>query len=127
MGFYFNDIFPCLEVFKSLQYQEEIIQSILLCNLICFHHIETTMKFLITIQRILDLYYEVKPGGKIIINYQGRNVNIHIMQIGIDLKKIEDCFKNKEFLECCGKIKKKYKEVKINNEINKENNNDNKN
>jgi len=129
MGFYFNDIFPCLEVFKCLQYQEEILQSILLCNLICFHHIETTMKFLNTVQRILDLYYEVKPGGKIIINYQGRNVNIHIMQIGIDTKKIEDCFKNKDFIECCDKIKKKYKEVKINKDNVSENNkiNDNKN
>ena len=109
LGFYLNNIFPSIEVFKSLQYQEEILQSILLCNLICFHHIETAMKFLNTIQRNLDLNYEIKPGGKIIINYQGRNVNIHIMQAGIDIKKLDNILKKKEFMENCGKIKKKYK------------------
>ena len=110
MGFYLNNIFPSLEVFKSLQYQEEILQSILLCNLICFHHIKTAMKFLDTIQRILDLYYEVKTGGKIIINYQGRSVNIHIMQIGIDTKKIDEYLNKIEFKENYELMKKKYKD-----------------
>ena len=122
MGFYFNNVFPCLEVFKSLQYKEEFLQSILLCNLICFHHIETTMKFLNAVQRNLDLYYEVKPGGKIIINYQGRNVKIHTMQIGIDLKKIDNYLTNKDFLDNCDKIKKKYKQT---TDINNDNNNNN--
>ena len=117
MGFYFNNNFPSLEVFKSLQFHEEILQSILLCNLICFHHIETAMKFLNIVQRNLDLYYAIKPGGKIIIDYQGRNVNIHIMQAGIDIKNIENCLKSKEFLENCEKYKKIYK-----NDINNENN-----
>ena len=109
MGFYFNNIFPSLEVFKCLQYQEEILQSILLCNLVCFHHIDTAMKFLNTVQRNLDLYYEVKSGGKIMINFQGRNVNIHIMQAGIDLKQIDNYLKKKEFIENCDRLKKKYK------------------
>ena len=109
MGFYFNDIFPSLEVFKCLQYQEEILQSILLCNLVCFHHIDIAMKFLNTVQRILDLYYEVKSGGKIMISSQGRNVNIHIMQAGIDLKNIDNYLKKSEFIENCDKLKKKYK------------------
>ena len=109
MGFYFNDIFPSLEVFKCMQYQEEILQSILLCNLVCFHHIDIAMKFLNIVQRNLDLYYEVKPGGKIVIKSQGRNVNIHIMQAGIDLKNIDSYLKKKEFIENCDKLKKKYK------------------
>ena len=109
MGFYFNDIFPSLEVFKCIQYQEEILQSILLCNLVCFHHIDIAMKFLNIVQRNLDLYYEVKPGGKIVINFQGRNVNIHIMQAGIDLKNIDNYLKKKEFIENCDKLNKKYK------------------
>ena len=109
MGFYLNDIFPSLEVFKCIQYQEEILQSILLCNLVCFHHIDIAMKFLNIVQRNLDLYYEVKPGGKIVIKSQGRNVNIHIMQAGIDLKNIDSYLKKKEFIENCDKLKKEYK------------------
>ena len=120
MGFYFNNSFPCLEVFKSLQYQEEILQSILLCNLICFHHIENAMKFLNAVQRNLDLYYQLKPGGKIIIDYKGRKISIHIMQAGIDLKKIEIFLKNNEFLEKREKMKKIYKEVLSNKEENNE-------
>ena len=99
------------------KYKEEFLQSILLCNLICFHQIETTMKFLNAVQRNLDLYYEVKPGGKIIINYQGRNVKIHTMQAGIDLKKIDN-LTNKEFLDNCEQIKKKYKQPDVKNENN---------
>ena len=67
------------------------------------------MKFLNTVQRNLDLYYEVKPGGKIMINFQGRNVNIHIMQAGIDLKQMDNYLKKKEFIENCDRLKKKYK------------------
>ena len=109
IGFYFNSLFPSLEVFKSLQYQSEILQSIILCNLICFHHIETAMKFLGAVQRNLDIYYEVKPGGKIIINHQGRKVLIHIMQIGIDIKMIDSYLGKKEFLENSDYLNKKYK------------------
>jgi hypothetical protein len=88
MGFYFHSLFPRLEVFKSLPYHQELLQSIMLCDLICFHHIEIANKFLSSIQRMLDLYNEVKPEGNIIINYQGKKVHIHIKQIGIDLEKI---------------------------------------
>ena len=116
IGFYHNSLFPSLEVFKSLQYQTEILQSILLCNIICFHHIETAMKFLGAVQNNLDLYYEVKPGGKIIISYQGRKVLIHIMQIGIDTKFIENYLRQKEFLKICDEMRKKYKYYNDNNQ-----------
>lgn len=114
IGFYFNSLFPSLEVFKSLQYQNEIMQSILLCNLVCFHHIDIAMKFLGAVQRSLDLYYEIKPGGKIIINFQGRNVLIHIMQMGVDVDMIDNYLKKKELLDNCDIMKKKYKNISDN-------------
>ena len=109
MGFYFHSQFPSLEVLKSLPFHQELLESICLCNLICFHHIEIAMKFLGAIQRLLDLYYEVKPGGKIIINSQGRIIYIHIMQVGLDLDNINYFLKNKEFLEKRENMVKKYK------------------
>ena len=109
IGFYFHSLFPSLEVLKSLPFHQELIQSIMLCDLICFHHIEIAMKFLGAIQRILDLYNEVKPGGNIIINYQGRIVHIHIMQIGIDLENINMYLKSNEFLNKKENLKKLYK------------------
>ena len=51
MGFYFHSLFPSLEVFKSLPYHQELLQSIMLCDLICFHHIEIANKFLSYIMR----------------------------------------------------------------------------
>ena len=111
MGFYFHSLFPSLEVLKSLPYHQELLQSIMLCDLICFHHIEIANKFLSSIQRMLDLYNEVKPEGNIIVNYQGRTVHIHIKQIGIDLEKIDLILKNKEFLDKKENLEKKYKSI----------------
>ena len=111
MGFYFHSLFPSLEVLKSLPYHQEFFQSIMLCDLICFHHIEIAKKFLDAIQRLLDLYNEVKPRGNIIINYQGRIVHIHIMQIGINLEEIEYILRNKEFLKKKEEMEKKYKNI----------------
>jgi hypothetical protein len=85
------------------------------------------MKFLGEIQRILDLYNEEKPGGNIIINYQGRTIYIHIMQIGIDLENINSIMKSSEFLEKKENLNRKYKfndKKKDNNED--KNNNSNK-
>ena len=124
MGFYFHSLFPCLEVLKSLPFHQELLESICLCNLICFHHIEIAMKFLGTAQRILDLYYEVKPGGKIIINSQGRTIYIHIMQVGLDLDNIVNFLKDREFLEKREKMEKKYKT--ISNKKDKKDSNNNK-
>ena len=107
MGFYFHSLFPSLEVLKSLAFHQELLTSIMLCNLICFQHIDTALNFLNAIQRVLEQYYEVKSGGKIIINYQGRIIYIHIMHIGIDLENIENILKSKEFLEKTEKIKAK--------------------
>ena len=47
-------------------------------------------------------------------------ISIHIMQAGIDLKKIEIFLKNNEFLEKREKMKKIYKEVLSNKEENNE-------
>ena len=109
MGFFFHSLFPCVEVLKSLPFHQELMQSIMLCDLICFHHIDIAMKFFGAIQRILDLYNEEKPGGNIIINYQGRTIYIHIMQIGIDLDNINSIMKSSEFLEKKENLNRKYK------------------
>ena len=111
MGFYFHSLFPSLEVLNSLAYHQELLQSIMLCDLICFHHINIAMKFFAAIQRALDLYNEVKPGGNIIINYQGRIIHIHIMQIGIDLDNVELILKSKQFLDKKEEYEKKYKSI----------------
>ncbi len=100
----------------------------MLCDLICFHHIEIAMKFLGAIQRILDLYNEEKPGGNIIIHYLGRIVYIHIMQIGIDLENIKSFLNSNEFLEKTENLRKyKFNDKKANNEDIKNSNQDNKN
>ena len=114
MGFYFHSIFPSLEVLKSLAFHQELLQSIILCNLICFHHVDIALKFLNAFQRVFEHYYEVKPGGKIIINYQGRIIHILIMHVGIDLENIENILKSKEFSEKKEKIKSKIKYISNN-------------
>ena len=109
MGFYFHSFFPSLEVLNSLSFHQELLQSIMLCNLICFHHIDIAMKFLGAVQRTLDLYNEVKSGGNIIINYMGRIIHIHIMQIGIDLENAKFILEKKKFLEKKKEYIKKHK------------------
>ena len=111
MGFYFHSLFPSLEVFYSLPYHQELLYSILLCDLICFHNMNIAMKFLGAVQRTLDLYYEVKPGGNIIINNWGRIIQIHIMQIGINLEYSRQILNSKEFLENKEKYEKEYKSI----------------
>ena len=109
MGFYFHSLFPCMEVLYSIPYHQELLQSIVLCDLICFHNINIAMKFLSAVQRTLDIYNEVKPGGNIILNSQGRVIQIHIMQIGIDIEYVDLFLNTQEFLEKKEKYENEYK------------------
>lgn len=100
IGIYFHKAFPSSDIIKSFPFHNEIIKSILLCDVIGFHVFQFARNFLTSCKRILGLYYEVKYRGYMILNYLGRQIIIRVHHVGIDTNFINSLLhdENKHFV-----------------------------
>ena len=97
VGIYFHMAFPSSDVMKTFPYHQEILKSILLCDVIGFHVFQFARNFLTACKRLFGIFYEIKIGGFITLNYLGRHILIRIMHAGIDLDYIKSTIHKKEF------------------------------
>lgn len=97
VGIYFHMAFPSSDVIKTFPYHQEILKSILLCDVIGFHVFQFARNFLTSCKRIFGIFYEIKFRGFITLNYLGRYIIIRIMHAGVDLDYIKSIIQKKEF------------------------------
>ena len=97
VGIYFHMAFPSSDVMKTFPYHQEILKSILLCDVIGFHVFQFARNFLTACKRLFGIFYEIKVGGFITLNYLGRHILIRIMHAGIDLDYIKTTVQKTEF------------------------------
>ena len=104
IGIYIHSPFPSSDVVKAFPRYQEIIKSILLCDVIGFYFYSNARNFMTVLRRFFGLFYEIQKKGFISINYLGRTILFDIMQGQIEpefllsLEKEEECQKyQKEF------------------------------
>ncbi len=97
VGIYFHMAFPSSDVIKTFPYHQELLKSILLCDVIGFHVFQFARNFLTACKRLFGVFYEIKIGGFITLNYLGRHILIRIMHAGIDLDYIKSTICKNEF------------------------------
>jgi trehalose 6-phosphate synthase/phosphatase len=97
VGIYFHMPFPSSDVIKTFPYHQELLKSVLLCDVIGFHVFQFARNFLTACKRIFGLFYEIKLRGFITLNYLGRYIIIRIMHAGIDVDYIKSMSLKKEF------------------------------
>lgn len=97
VGIYFHMAFPASDVIKTFPFHQEILKSILLCDVIGFHVFTYARNFLTACKRLFGIFYEIKIGGFITLNYLGRHILVRIMHAGIDSDYIKSIIQKKEF------------------------------
>ena len=97
VGIYFHMAFPSSDVIKSFPYHQEILKSILLCDVIGFHIFQFARNFLTACKRLFGIFYEIKFRGFITLNYLGRYIIIRIIHAGIDVEFVKSVIAKKEF------------------------------
>jgi trehalose 6-phosphate synthase/phosphatase len=83
IGFFMHCPFPSSDIYKMFPFRQEVLRSLLLCDLIGFHLFEYARNFYTTCRRILGLNHEFKKGGFLSIQCYGRQVMLRISHIGI--------------------------------------------
>ena len=97
VGIYFHMPFPSSDVLKTFPFHQELIKSVLLCDVIGFHVFQFARNFLTLCKRTFGLFYEIKFRGFITLNYLGRYIIIRIMHAGIDFDYVKSIIQKSEF------------------------------
>ena len=104
IGIYIHSPFPPSDVVKAFPRYQDIIKSILLCEVIGFYFYSNARNFITVLRRFFGLFFEIQKKGIISLNYLGRTILVDIMQAQIEpeflinLEKNEECQKyEKEF------------------------------
>lgn len=88
IGFFLHSPFPSSEIYRSLPVREEILRTLLNCDLVGFHTFDYARHFLSCCSRMLGIEYQSKR-GYIGLDYFGRTVGIKIMPVGIHMGQLQ--------------------------------------
>ncbi|KAL5548969.1 hypothetical protein UlMin_004200 [Ulmus minor] len=88
LGFFLHSPFPSSEIYRTLPVRNEILQSLLNCDLVGFHTFDYARHFLSCCSRMLGLDYQSKR-GYIGLEYYGRTVSIKILPVGIHMGQLQ--------------------------------------
>ncbi|KAL5202968.1 hypothetical protein ABZP36_013920 [Zizania latifolia] len=93
IGFFLHSPFPSSEIYRSLPVREEILRTLLNCDLIGFHTFDYARHFLSCCSRMLGIEYQSKR-GYIGLDYFGRTVGIKIMPVGIHMGQLQSVLRS---------------------------------
>ena len=97
IGFYFHSPFPSSECFRKLKQSNDIMKSLLHCDLIAFHIYLYADNFCKTCHRMCGFELEFIRGGYFAVNFHGKHIMIRIAHIGIEYSFIEEIIKSNTF------------------------------
>lgn len=112
IGFFFHSPFPSSGIFRMFIYRQELLQSLLNCDLVGFHLFEYARNFLMTCHRIMGLEYEFSRGGYLGINNHGKNVMVRVSHFGIDAAYFDELFKSQAYKRPLRALKAQIKEMR---------------
>jgi trehalose-6-phosphate synthase len=84
IAFYFHSAFPASAIFATFPNRNELIHSLLCCDIIGFHLFEYARNFLNTCHRLYGAHYQFGEGGAMAVIWQGRSIQVSVKHIGID-------------------------------------------
>jgi trehalose 6-phosphate synthase/phosphatase len=84
IGMFIHKPFPSSEIFRTLSVREKLLRGMLNADHIGFHLYEYARHFLTCCRRILGLTIKYRPGGHILVEYQGRQVVVTVAHASIE-------------------------------------------
>ena len=108
IALYIHSSLPSSDIIKAFPNYQEIIKSLLLCDVIGFHDFTSARNFCGIIKRFLGIFYEITRKGIISLTYLGRNLIIHIKQPQLDFDLVNKLINYDEFKKYDMEYKEKY-------------------
>ena len=113
IGLYIHSSIPSSDIIRAFPNYQEILKSILLCDVVGFHDFTSARNFCTMIKRFLGIFNEITKKGIISLTYLGRNIIIHIKQPQLDINLVNKLTEYNEFKQ----YDKKYEEQFKNNDL----------
>ena len=113
IGLYIQEVLPSSDIIKAFPNYQEILKSILLCDVIGFQDFTSARNFLTIMKKFLGIFNEITKKGIISLSYLGRNIIIHIKQPPLTYEYIKTLTEDDEFKLLDKRYEKKYE----NNEL----------
>ena len=113
IGLYVQEVLPSSDIIKAFPNYQEILKSILLCDVIGFQDFTSARNFLTIMKKFLGIFNEITKKGVISLSYLGRNIIIHIKQPPLTYEYIKKLTEDDEFKLYDKKYEKKFE----NNEL----------
>lgn len=96
IGIFIDYPIPSSDIVCIFPKYQEIIKSILLCDVIGFHFFYSARNFLAVLERFFGLSYDISKKGLIAVSYLGRTIVIHIAHGEVDINYIRELKERKE-------------------------------
>ena len=113
IGLYIQEVLPSSDIIKAFPNYQEILKSILLCDVIGFQDFTSARNFLTIMKKFLGIFNEITKKGIISLSYLGRNIIVHIKQPPLTYEYIKTLTEDEEFKLLDKRYEKKY----ANNEL----------
>ena len=109
MGLYIHVSFPSHEIFKRIPAREEIIASLIKCQVLGFHTFDHSRNFLKTSKRLLGANFVATIHGDLAANYLESTALIRVKNVSPEIDLIKEYQKLPNFQEKYNEIINKYK------------------
>jgi len=109
MGLYIHISFPSHEIFKRIPAREEIITSLIKCQVLGFHTFDHSRNFLKTSKRLLGANFVSTIHGDLAANYMENTALIRVKNVTPEIDLIKEYQKDPKFQEKYNEITNKYK------------------
>ena len=113
IGLYIQELLPSSDIIKAFPNYQEILKSILLCDVIGFQDYTSARNFLTIMRKFLGIFNQITKKGITCLSYLGRNIIIHIKQPPITYEYIKELTEEDEFKIYDKRYEKKFE----NNEL----------
>ena len=110
MGLYIHISFPSHEIFKRIPTREEIIASLIKCQVLGFHTFDHSRNFLKTSKRLLGANFVSTVHGDLAANYLENTALIRVKNVTPEIDIIKEYQKDPKFQEIYNGIITKYKD-----------------
>jgi trehalose 6-phosphate synthase/phosphatase len=113
IGLFLHSAFPSSEVYKVFKNREELLYSMVCCDIIGFHLFEYARNFITCCKRILGLDHQCIKGGLLGLKLYGRSLMIRVSHLGIEPSQIECFAKADKTQKLIGVLQERYRGLRI--------------
>ena len=110
MGLYIHISFPSHEIFKRIPTREEIIASLIKCQVLGFHTFDHSRNFLKTSKRLLGANFVSTVHGDLAANYLENTALIRVKNVTPEIDIIKEYQQDPKFQQKYNEIINKYKD-----------------